>query len=88
MDGGRACGVVNLCYKYGVPLVCDEIHADFVYAPNAHHSILNLPHADELAVMLCAASKTFNVAGLQQASLVCKTSGCARRLRRNPRPAA
>ena len=65
-------GVVNLCYKYGVPLVCDEIHADFVYAPNAHHSILNLPHADELAVMLCAASKTFNVAGLQQASLVCK----------------
>ena len=81
-------GVVNLCYKYGVPLVCDEIHADFVYAPNAHHSILNLPHADELAVMLCAASKTFNVAGLQQASLVCKTSGCARRLRRNPRPAA
>ena len=55
-----------------MPLVCDEIHADFVYAPNAHHSILNLPHADELAVMLCAASKTFNVAGLQQASLVCK----------------
>ena len=65
-------GVVSLCYKYGVPLVCDEIHADFVYVPNAHHSILNLPHADELAVMLCAASKTFNVAGLQQASLVCK----------------
>ena len=60
-------GVVNLCYKYGVPLVCEEIHEDFVYAPNAHHSILNLPHADELAVMLCAASKTFNVAGLQQA---------------------
>ena len=65
-------GVVNLCYKYGVPLICDEIHADFVFAPNEHHSVLTLEHADELAVMLCAASKTFNVAGLQQASLVCK----------------
>ena len=65
-------GVVNLCYKYGVPLVCDEIHADFVFAPNEHHSVLTMEHADELAVMLCAASKTFNVAGLQQASLVCK----------------
>lgn len=64
--------VVNLCYKYGVPLVCDEIHADFVFAPNAHHSVLTMEHADELAVMLCAASKTFNVAGLQQASLICK----------------
>jgi len=64
--------VVALCRKYGVPLVCDEIHADFVYAPNAHHSILTIEGADEIAVMLCAASKTFNVAGLQQSAIVCK----------------
>ena len=64
--------VVALCVKYGVPLVCDEIHADFVYAPGEHHSILTIEGADECAVMLCAASKTFNVAGLQQSAIVCR----------------
>lgn len=64
--------VVALCRRYGAPIVCDEIHADFVYAPNTHHSILTIPGAREIAVMLCAASKTFNVAGLQQSSIVCK----------------
>ncbi|MBR3796821.1 MAG: PatB family C-S lyase [Clostridia bacterium] len=64
--------VVDLCRKYNVPLVCDEIHADFVYAPGKHHSIMSIEGAEEIAVMLCAASKTFNVAGLQQSSIVCK----------------
>ena len=64
--------VVALCRKYNVPLVCDEIHADFVYAPGEHHSILTIEGAADIAVMLCAASKTFNVAGLQQSAIVCK----------------
>ena len=63
--------VVALCRRYGTPIVCDEIHADFVYAPNTHHSILTIPGAREIAVMLCAASKTFNVAGLEQSAIVC-----------------
>jgi len=53
-------------------MVCDEIHADFVYAPGKHHSIMTIEGAAEHAVMLCAASKTFNVAGLQQSAIVCK----------------
>lgn len=64
--------VVALCRKYGAPLICDEIHADFVYAPAVHHSILSIEGAADIAVMLCAASKTFNVAGLRQSSIVCK----------------
>ena len=60
-----------LCSKYHAPLICDEIHADFVYAPAVHHSILTVPGADS-AVMLCAASKTFNIAGLQQSAVVCR----------------
>ena len=64
--------VVALCRKYNVPLVCDEIHADFVYAPETHHSIMTIDGAADIAVMLCAASKTFNVAGLQQSAIVCK----------------
>lgn len=62
--------VVALCRKYKAPLICDEIHADFVYAPGRHVSLMSLVGPEDTAVMLCAASKTFNVAGLQQSSMV------------------
>lgn len=71
-DEAELAAVVSLCARYDVPLICDEIHADFVYAPNEHRCILSIPGAQALTVMLCAASKTFNVAGLQQSSIVCK----------------
>lgn len=73
--------VVALCRKYSVPLVCDEIHADFVYAPGRHVSIMNIEGAQEIAVMLCAASKTFNVAGLQQSAIVCKNEAMREKIR-------
>ena len=63
--------LVALCRKYNAPIICDEIHADFVYAPAKHVSILDIEGAREIAVMLCAASKTFNVAGLEQSAIVC-----------------
>ncbi len=70
-----------LCARYDVPLVVDEIHADFVFAPRAHVSILSVP-SGERAVMLCAASKTFNVAGLQQSAIVCRDAQVRRAIRR------
>ena len=60
-----------LCRRYGAALISDEIHADFVYAPNRHTCMLNVPGGED-AVMLCAASKTFNIAGLQQSAIVCR----------------
>ena len=62
----------RLAEAYSVPIVCDEIHADFVYAPGKFVSILSIPEGAKRAVMLCSASKTFNVAGLQQAAAICK----------------
>lgn len=61
----------RLAEKYNVPMVCDEIHADFVYQPGRFVSILSIPEGRQRAVMLCSASKTFNVAGLQQAAAIC-----------------
>ncbi len=61
--------VVTLAKTYHVPIVSDEIHADFVYAPNVFTPLLSL--TQENALSLCAASKTFNLAGLQQASCLC-----------------
>lgn len=62
--------LLALLGRYGVPLIADEIHADFVYAPEKFVSCLKL-EAPRM-VTLCAASKTFNLAGLQQASLICR----------------
>lgn len=62
--------VCRLAAKYDAVIVSDEIHADFVYRPGQFVSMLSLPEARERTLMLCAATKTFNLAGLQQASAV------------------
>ncbi len=60
-----------LLHKYHTYLVCDEIHADFVFAPKTFVPALSLTgdNPNAKAVSLAAASKTFNLAGLQQAAL-------------------
>jgi len=60
-----------LLHKYRTPLVCDEIHADFAFAPNVFVPALSLTedNINAKVVTLAAASKTFNLAGLQQAVL-------------------
>ena len=72
----------RLAEKYGVPIVCDEIHADFVYKPGRFTSILSIPEGKKRAVMLCSASKTFNVAGLLQAAMVCMNPEMLEKLRK------
>lgn len=71
--------LLALLRRYNVPLVSDEIHADFVYAPHSFVPLLSL--AQEGVVSLCAASKTFNLAGLQQASCLCKDTAIRKRFR-------
>lgn len=62
--------MLELARRYEVVILVDEIHADFVFAPGRHVPMLSLPGAGERVVMLCSASKTFNLAGLQQASVI------------------
>lgn len=59
-----------LAKQYGAKIVSDEIHADFVYQPAVFTPLLSIPEAADCAVMLASASKTFNIAGLQQAEAV------------------
>ena len=61
--------LIELLKKYGVPLASDEIHADFVYAPDRFVPVLSITRENVLS--FCAASKTFNLAGLQQATCLC-----------------
>ena len=61
--------LLDVLNRYGVPLVSDEIHADFVYAPGRFVPVLSLQR--ERVFSLCAANKTFNLAGLQTAFCFC-----------------
>lgn len=56
----------DICLKYGVLVVSDEIHGDFVYPGFRHRVFVSLSeeYAD-ITITCTAPSKTFNLAGLQ-----------------------
>lgn len=60
--------LVRLAERYNVCLVSDEIHADIVFPPYAHLSVLSLEAEKNCGIIvLSSASKSFNVAGLNTA---------------------
>lgn len=71
-----------LCARCHVRLVTDEIHCDFVYAPQTFTSAMALEQAAPDTVTLTAASKTFNIAGVKQAYLFCRDEQTMEALRR------
>ena len=56
----------DICLHHKVIVFADEIHNDFVYAPNKHtvYSTLS-PEAADNSIVSMSVSKTFNLAGLQ-----------------------
>ena len=76
--------VAALCARCGVPLVVDEIHADFVYAPRRFTSVLSLPEAGRV-VQLSAASKTFNIAGLRLSAILSRDAESLQAMEREMR---
>lgn len=56
----------DLCIKYDVQVVADEIHCDLVFDGNTHYPFASLSSAlAERTVTCLAPSKTFNIPGLQ-----------------------
>lgn len=56
----------EICLKYGVKVVADEIHADFVYPGYRHHVFETIrPEFADMTITCTAPTKTFNLAGLQ-----------------------
>lgn len=79
--GGRAWSqeelarVCALCEAYGVTLISDEIHMDFVYQPARFVSVLSVAQGEDARMaVLSSASKTFNLAGLRQAALLTRNA--------------
>ncbi|MDR0622349.1 MAG: PatB family C-S lyase, partial [Deltaproteobacteria bacterium] len=56
----------RVCLKHGCLIVSDEIHCDFVFGGRKHYLLTQAnEELNEIAVILTAPSKTFNLAGLQ-----------------------
>ncbi|MFC4305007.1 MalY/PatB family protein [Cohnella boryungensis] len=63
--------VAEICNKYGVLVVADEIHQDLVFSGHKHTPYASLTEASAQNSVTCIApSKTFNLAGLQSAIVV------------------
>lgn len=63
--------IAQICKRYGVYIISDEIHSDFIYPEHRHIPIASL--SDEIASMTVTClspTKTFNLAGLQAANVV------------------
>lgn len=56
--------LVELCVKYQVYLISDEIHCDFALFGNRYTSILAFPEIHPLVICCVAPGKTFNLSGL------------------------
>ena len=75
--------VAELCRKYGVRVVSDEIHCELTLYDNEYVPFSSLP--DELSrgsITCCSPSKAFNTAGLQIANIVCRDAEVRNRIDR------
>lgn len=62
--------VGEICLKYDVKIVSDEIHSDFVYPGSVHHVLTTVDERFQNISIICTApSKTFNLAGLQVSNI-------------------
>ena len=64
--------VVNLCKKYDVILVSDEIHCDLIMEDSEFCSLGHYLNEFDNLIVCTAPSKTFNIAGLQDANIIIK----------------
>ena len=56
----------EICLKYNVIIVSDEIHSDFTYPGHTHYVLASINEAFKQNTITCTSpSKTFNLAGLQ-----------------------
>lgn len=71
--------VVELCDKYDILLISDEIHADFELGGSKHICILSL--REKNTVQLISATKTFNLAALRHSAIIIKDAALREKVR-------
>lgn len=73
----------EICLRYNVIVISDEIHCDFSY-PGHKHNIFTkaCPEMEERAVICTSPSKTFNIAGLQISNIWIKNRELRHKLKK------
>ena len=75
--------VAELCRKYGVRVVSDEIHCELTLYDNEYVPFGSLPDEQSRgSITCCSPSKAFNTAGLQIANIVCRDAEVRNRIDR------
>lgn len=73
----------DICRKYNVIVISDEIHADFIYSGHQHIVFASLkPEFADITVTCTSPSKTFNLAGLQVSNIIITNQNLRRRFRK------
>jgi cystathionine beta-lyase len=71
----------EICLRHGVTIISDEIHSDLIYPGYLHIPIASIsPEFAKNTVTFIAPSKTFNVAGLDCAVMICSDPAKRERL--------
>lgn len=72
----------ELCEKYDVLIVSDEIHQDFVFGDNVHTPAPKVGQGKykDRIILVNAASKTFNLAGLLHSNIVIENKDLQKKL--------
>lgn len=73
--------VVELCEKYDVLLIADEIHSDLILPGSVHTPIfLAKPERTEKIFLINSPSKTFNIPAMNAAYVICRDTGLRKAL--------
>ena len=72
-------GMVDICKKHGVRIVSDEIHCELIMPG---YTFVPMGTVDADAIILNSPSKSFNIAGLMMANIICQDAATRRRLDR------
>ena len=68
--------IADICIKYNVIIVSDEIHHDFVFEGYRHTSLINIDERlADMCVICTSPAKTFNLAGLQVSNIIIPNAG-------------
>jgi cystathionine beta-lyase len=72
--------MAEICLKYNVLIISDEIHCDLIYKPFKHVPVASLSdEISQLTITTVAPSKTFNLSGLATASVVIENDSLRRK---------
>ena len=71
--------MADICHRHHVRIVSDEIHCELIMPG---HTFVPMGTVDPEAIILNSPSKSFNIAGLQIANIICQDAATRRRLDR------